>query len=129
LKKKWWHLSGNRRDEVPLDRGPPGYLAGACHVRGAERVAVGLLCVAVTAGQPPQDRQSRVAGRHPAGPCATPGTIRRTAHPCRIARHGPNRQPQAGRIAPTRGPGITSGRGCSSRGGGILTGSVLPDLL
>ena len=27
-------------------------LAGACHVRGAERVAVGLLRVAVTAGQP-----------------------------------------------------------------------------
>src|SRR5215831_9061261 len=63
--KKLWPSSRNRRDEVPLDRGPPGYLAGVCHERGAERVAVGLLRVAVTAGQPTQDRQSRAAGRHP----------------------------------------------------------------
>src|SRR5215470_18326299 len=42
--------SRNRRDEVPPDRGPPGYLAGAGHVRCVERVAVRLLRVAVTAG-------------------------------------------------------------------------------
>src|SRR5215469_16987423 len=95
--KKLWRSSRNRRDEVPLDRGSPGDLAGACHVRGAEPVAVGLLRVAVTAGQPTQDRQSRAAGRHPAGPCAAPGTIRSAVHPRRAARRGPNCQPQAGR--------------------------------
>jgi len=47
-----FRASRNRRDEVLLDRGPPGYLAGACYVRGAERVAVGLLRVAVTADDP-----------------------------------------------------------------------------
>src|SRR5215469_3166149 len=105
--KRLWPSSRNRRDEVPLDRGPPGYLVGACHVRGAERGAVGLLRVAVTAGQPTQDRQSRAAGRHPAGPCAAPGTIRSAAHPRRTARRGPNRQPQAGRTghAPAWYPG------------------------
>ena len=36
--------------------------------------------MAVTAGQATQDRQSRAAGRHPAGPSAAPGTIRSTAH-------------------------------------------------
>src|SRR5205823_12646618 len=52
--KKAVPSSRNRRDEVSLDRGPPGCLAGACHVRGAERIAVGLLRVAVTAGEPPE---------------------------------------------------------------------------
>ena len=64
FKKKLWRSSRNRRDEVPLDRGPPGDLAGACHVRGAERVAVGLPRVVVTAGQPTQDRQSRALANH-----------------------------------------------------------------
>src|SRR6202022_4857317 len=81
--KKAWPSSWNHRDEVPLDRGPPGYLAGACHVRGAERVAVRLLRVAVTTRQPTQDRQSRAAGRHPADPCAAPRTIRSAARPRR----------------------------------------------
>jgi len=56
-------------------------LAGACHVRGAERVAVGLLRVPVAAGQSTEDRQSRAASRHPAGPCAALGTIRSATHP------------------------------------------------
>jgi putative transposase len=43
-------------------------------VQGAERVAVGLLRVAVTAGQPTQDRQSRAAWSTSAGPCAASGT-------------------------------------------------------
>ena len=42
-------------------------------MRGAERVAVGLLCVAIPAAEPTQDRQSRAAGRYPAGPCSPPG--------------------------------------------------------
>jgi transposase-like protein len=39
--KKLWPSSRNRRDEVPPDRGPPGRLAGARHVRCAERAAAG----------------------------------------------------------------------------------------
>src|SRR5262249_4824091 len=95
--KKLWPSSRNRRDEVPLDQKRPGYLADACHVQGAERVTVELLRVTFTAGQLPQDRQSRAADRHPADPYAAPETIRSTAYPCRIARREPNRQPQAGR--------------------------------
>src|SRR5437764_10055389 len=51
--KKAVAIFSEPRDEVPLDRGPPGCLAGAGHVRCAERVAVRLL-VAVTAGPPAQ---------------------------------------------------------------------------
>src|SRR5215831_17490836 len=54
--KKLWPSSRNREDEVPLDRGLPGRLAGAGHVRCAKRVAVGLLRVAVTAGEPARYR-------------------------------------------------------------------------
>jgi hypothetical protein len=59
---------------------------------GAERVAVGLLRVAVTAGQPAQDRQSRAVGRYPTGSCAALGTIRSAARPRRTASRGSNRQ-------------------------------------
>ena len=133
--KKLWPSSRNHRDEVPLDRGPPGCLAGAGHVRCAERVAVRLLRVAVTAGQPAQDRQSRSVGRYPAGSCTAPGTIRSAARPRRTASRGSNRQPQAGRAghAPARSPG--SGAALLSRvhnrqqafppGGGKPAGSEL----
>src|SRR3981081_2085087 len=40
--KRLWPSAGNRRDEVPLDRGPPGCVAGARHVRWVERFAVRL---------------------------------------------------------------------------------------
>jgi hypothetical protein len=40
LKKRLWPSSRNRRDEVSLDRGTPGCLANADHVRCAERVAI-----------------------------------------------------------------------------------------
>ena len=72
-----------------------------------ERVAVGLLRVAITAGKPAQDRQSRAAGRYPAGSCRAPGPIWGAAHPCRAACRGPDRQPQAGRAghAPAWHPG------------------------
>src|SRR6185437_6959815 len=39
------------------------------------------------------------AGRHPAGPCAAPGTVWRTAHSRRTTRRRTWRQPQAGRAA------------------------------
>src|SRR5712692_2475737 len=46
------------RNEVPPHRGSSADLAGARHVRCAERVAVRLLPLAVPAGEPAQDRQS-----------------------------------------------------------------------
>src|ERR1700680_2851452 len=93
--KKMWPSSRNPRDEVPPDRGSPGHLAGAHHVRSAERVTIRLLRLAVTAGQPAQDRQSWTSGRYPAGSCSPPGTIWGAAHSCRAACRGANRQPQA----------------------------------
>ena len=67
----------------------------------------GYLRVAITAGKPAQDRQSRAAGRYPAGSCRPPGPIWGTAYSCRAACRGPERQPQAGRAgdAPAWHPG------------------------
>jgi transposase len=56
--KKLWPSSRNPRNEVPPHRGSSADLAGARHVRCAERVAVRLLPLAVPAGEPAQDRQS-----------------------------------------------------------------------
>jgi len=65
--KKLWPSSRNPRNEVPPHPGSSRRLAGARHVRGAERVAVRLLRVAITAGEPAQDCQSWASGRYPAG--------------------------------------------------------------
>src|SRR4051812_28696088 len=73
--RRRWRFSRNRRDEVPPDRGSPGCLAGAGHVQRTERVALRLLCLAITAGERAQDRRAWAAGRYPAGSCPAPGTV------------------------------------------------------
>jgi hypothetical protein len=109
--KKLRRSSGNRRDEVSPDRGSPGSLASAGHVRGAERVTVRLLRVAVAArGLGRSARARSPIARSwpiPAGSCAASGTVRGAAHPGRAACRGPEHQPQAGRAgdAPARHPG------------------------
>ena len=64
LKKSCGDLLGTAEMRFRLIEEHRGDLACACHVRGAERVAVGLPRVAVTAGQPTQDRQSRALANH-----------------------------------------------------------------
>ena len=107
LKKGCGASSRKRRDEVPPDRRSAGCLAGARHVRCARRIAVGLLRLAITAGKPAQDRQSRTAERYPAGSCRAPGPIWGAPYSCRTACRGPECQPQAGRAghAPAWHPG------------------------
>src|SRR6266853_3423912 len=73
--KNCGHLLWNPRNEVPPDRGSSGGLAGARHVRCAERIAVRLLRLAVAAGEPAQDRQSWAPGRYFLGLRPPPRTI------------------------------------------------------
>jgi transposase len=83
--KRQSRSSRKRRDEVPLDRGSPGCLAGAGHVRCAEHLALWFLRLAITAGEPAQDRRSRAAERYPAPSRRPPWLIWGTAHPRQTA--------------------------------------------
>src|SRR3954468_16083056 len=76
-------------------------------MRCAQRIAVGLLRLAITARKPARDRQSRTAGRYPAGSCRAPGKVWGTTYSCRTACRGPECQPQADRAgdAPAWHPG------------------------
>src|SRR3954453_1176394 len=107
FQERLWRSSRKRRDEVPPDRRSAGCLAGARPVRCTLRVSVRLLCLAITAGKPARDRQSRTAERYPAGSCRAPGPIWGAAYPRRTACRGPERRPQAGRAgdAPAWHPG------------------------
>src|SRR3954452_22409725 len=107
FQERLWRSSRKRRDEVRPDRGSAGCLAGARPVRCTRRVSVRLLCMAITAGKPARDRQSRTAGRYPAGSCRAPGKVWGTTYSCRAACRGPECRPQAGRAgdAPAWHPG------------------------
>jgi hypothetical protein len=67
----------------------------SCAMRAACRLR--LLRLAITAGKPARDCQSRDAERYPAGSGAAPGPIWGAAHPRRTACRGPDPQPPADR--------------------------------
>ena len=75
FQERLWRSSRKRRDEVPPDRRSAGCLAGARPMRCTRRIALGLLRLAITAGKPARDRQSRTAERYPACSCRAPGPI------------------------------------------------------